>query len=95
DPPLLLFPVPPKVVLEPLGPVGLNETVSFTCDVQGFYPGSVTVTWLENGKEMNTGSTPRPIETPEGLFKLRTPLTLHHHHRAIATPIQLFTGGCF
>uniref|UniRef100_A0A8B9ZTQ2 Ig-like domain-containing protein n=1 Tax=Anas zonorhyncha TaxID=75864 RepID=A0A8B9ZTQ2_9AVES len=44
----------------------------FTCYVQGFYPGSVTVTWLENGKEMNTGSTPRPIETPEGLFKLRS-----------------------
>ncbi|XP_032054448.1 tyrosine-protein phosphatase non-receptor type substrate 1-like [Aythya fuligula] len=65
--------VPPKVVMaEPPGPVGLNETVSFTCEVQGFYPGSVTVTWLENGKEMNTGSTPRPMETPEGLFELRS-----------------------
>uniref|UniRef100_A0A8B9V1A1 Ig-like domain-containing protein n=1 Tax=Anas zonorhyncha TaxID=75864 RepID=A0A8B9V1A1_9AVES len=64
--------VPPNVVMEPLGPVGLNETVSFTCDVQGFYPGSVTVTWLENGKEMNMGSTHGPIETPEGLFKLRS-----------------------
>uniref|UniRef100_A0A493TKK0 Ig-like domain-containing protein n=1 Tax=Anas platyrhynchos platyrhynchos TaxID=8840 RepID=A0A493TKK0_ANAPP len=64
--------VPPKVVLEPPGPVGLNETVSFTCYVQGFYPGSVTVTWLENGKEMNTGCTPGPIETPEGLFELRS-----------------------
>ncbi|XP_068556949.1 tyrosine-protein phosphatase non-receptor type substrate 1-like isoform X2 [Anas acuta] len=64
--------VPPKVVMEPPGPVGLNETVSFTCDVQGFYPGSVTVTWLENGKEMNTGSSPRPTKTPEGLFNLRS-----------------------
>ncbi|XP_068556945.1 signal-regulatory protein beta-1-like isoform X3 [Anas acuta] len=65
--------VPPsKVVVQPLGPVGLNETVSFTCYVQGFYPGSVTVTWLENGKEIKTGSTPRPIETPEGLFELRS-----------------------
>ncbi|KAM9178219.1 tyrosine-protein phosphatase non-receptor type substrate 1-like [Mergus octosetaceus] len=65
--------VPPSmVVVQPPGPVGLNETVSFTCDVQGFYPGSVTVTWLENGKEMNTGSTPRPTETPEGLFELRS-----------------------
>eukprot|EP00075_Anas_platyrhynchos_P039807 XP_027329060.1 signal-regulatory protein beta-1-like isoform X2 [Anas platyrhynchos] len=68
--------VPPKVVLEPPGPVGLNETVSFTCDVQGFYPGSVTVTWLENGKEMNTGSTPGPIETPEGLFELRSTVSV-------------------
>ncbi|XP_032054450.1 signal-regulatory protein beta-1-like [Aythya fuligula] len=65
--------VPPKVVMaEPPGPVGLNERVSFTCYVQGFYPGSVTVTWLENGKEMNTGSTPQPTETPEGLFELRS-----------------------
>ncbi|EOA95349.1 Tyrosine-protein phosphatase non-receptor type substrate 1, partial [Anas platyrhynchos] len=64
--------VPPKVVLEPPGPVGLNETVSFTCDVQGFYPGNVTVTWLENGKEMNTGSTSQPTKTPEGLFNLRS-----------------------
>eukprot|EP00075_Anas_platyrhynchos_P039800 XP_027329053.1 signal-regulatory protein beta-1 isoform X3 [Anas platyrhynchos] len=65
--------VPPsKVVVQPLGPVGLNETVSFTCYVQGFYPGSVTVTWLENGKEIKTASTPRPIETPEGLFELRS-----------------------
>ncbi|XP_032054449.1 tyrosine-protein phosphatase non-receptor type substrate 1-like [Aythya fuligula] len=65
--------VPPKVVMaEPPGPVGLNETVSFTCEVQGFYPGSVTITWLENGKEMNTGSTPQPTETPEGLFELRS-----------------------
>ncbi|NWZ30314.1 SIRBL protein, partial [Asarcornis scutulata] len=65
--------VPPSmVVVQPPGPVGLNEMVSFTCYVQGFYPGIVTVTWLENGKEMNTGSTPGPIETPEGLFDLRS-----------------------
>ncbi|XP_032054445.1 tyrosine-protein phosphatase non-receptor type substrate 1-like [Aythya fuligula] len=65
--------VPPStVVVQPLGPVGLNETVSFTCYVQGFYPGNVTVTWLENGKEMNRGSSPRPTKTPEGLFELRS-----------------------
>ncbi|NWZ26534.1 SHPS1 phosphatase, partial [Asarcornis scutulata] len=65
--------VPPsKVVVQPPGSVGLNETVNFTCDVQGFYPGIVTVTWLENGKEMNLGSTPQPTETPEGLFDLRS-----------------------
>ncbi|XP_032054447.1 tyrosine-protein phosphatase non-receptor type substrate 1-like [Aythya fuligula] len=65
--------VPPsKVVVQPLGPVGLNEMVSFTCYVQGFYPGNVTVTRLENGKEMNRGSTPQPTETPEGLFDLRS-----------------------
>ncbi|XP_032054549.1 tyrosine-protein phosphatase non-receptor type substrate 1-like [Aythya fuligula] len=65
--------VPPsKVVVQPSGSVGLNETVNFTCEVQGFYPGSVTITWLENGKEMNTGSTPQLTETPEGLFELRS-----------------------
>ncbi|XP_040432112.1 signal-regulatory protein beta-1-like isoform X2 [Cygnus olor] len=65
--------VPPSVVVAQFpDPVGLNKTVNFTCDMQGFYPGSVTVTWLENGMEMNTGSPPRPTETPEGLFKLRS-----------------------
>uniref|UniRef100_A0A493TXD6 Ig-like domain-containing protein n=1 Tax=Anas platyrhynchos platyrhynchos TaxID=8840 RepID=A0A493TXD6_ANAPP len=68
--------VPPKVVMEPPGPMGLNETVSFTCDVQGFYPGSVTVTWLENGKEMNTESTPQPTETSKGLFDLRSTVSV-------------------
>ncbi|XP_035423061.1 signal-regulatory protein beta-1-like [Cygnus atratus] len=65
--------VPPSVLVAQFpDPVGLNKTVNFTCDVQGFYPGSVTVTWLENGTEMNTGSPPRPTETPEGLFELRS-----------------------
>ncbi|KAI6073993.1 Tyrosine-protein phosphatase non-receptor type substrate 1 [Aix galericulata] len=69
--------VPPsKVVVQPPGSVGLNETVNFTCYVQGFYPGSVTITWLENGKEMNTGSTPGPMETPEGLFELSSTVTV-------------------
>uniref|UniRef100_A0A8B9EK76 Ig-like domain-containing protein n=1 Tax=Anser cygnoides TaxID=8845 RepID=A0A8B9EK76_ANSCY len=65
--------VPPNVLVAQLpDPVGLNKTVNFTCDVQGFYPGSVSVTWLENGTEMNTGSPPRPTETPKGLFELRS-----------------------
>ncbi|NXI63092.1 SIRBL protein, partial [Anseranas semipalmata] len=66
--------VPPNmdVVAELPGPVEVNKMVNFTCHVQEFYPEDVTVTWLENGTEMNAGSTPQLTETAQGLFKLRS-----------------------
>ncbi|NXP02443.1 SHPS1 phosphatase, partial [Thinocorus orbignyianus] len=54
---------------DPPSPVGVNKTVRFTCHVKGFYPGEVAVTWLENGTEMNTQNTSRPVEMPQGLFE--------------------------
>uniref|UniRef100_A0A8C2SZT6 Tyrosine-protein phosphatase non-receptor type substrate 1-like n=1 Tax=Coturnix japonica TaxID=93934 RepID=A0A8C2SZT6_COTJA len=63
--------VPPSVsvVAAPPGAVQVNETVKFTCRVQGFYPGAVSITWLENGTEMNAGSSAQPTETSQGLFE--------------------------
>ncbi|XP_075295142.1 tyrosine-protein phosphatase non-receptor type substrate 1-like isoform X2 [Opisthocomus hoazin] len=61
-----------RVVAEPSSPVVLNKTVNFTCHVTGFYPGDVAVTWLENGTELKVESIPRPVETPRGLFELRS-----------------------
>ncbi|XP_065610587.1 tyrosine-protein phosphatase non-receptor type substrate 1-like [Cyrtonyx montezumae] len=70
--------VPPSVSVAaaPPGAVEVNKTVNFTCRVQGFYPGAVTVTWLENGTEMNAGSAPQPTETSRGLFELRSTVTV-------------------
>ncbi|NXC46177.1 SHPS1 phosphatase, partial [Penelope pileata] len=70
--------VPPRVsvVAAPPGAVEMNRTVNFTCRVLGFYPGAVNVTWLENGTELSTGSTPQPTETPQGLFELRSSVTV-------------------
>ncbi|XP_010720783.1 tyrosine-protein phosphatase non-receptor type substrate 1-like [Meleagris gallopavo] len=70
--------VPPSVsvVAAPPGAVEVNKTVNFTCRVRGFYPGAVNVTWLENGTEMNAGSTAQPAETSQGLFELNSTVTV-------------------
>ncbi|NWQ90504.1 SHPS1 phosphatase, partial [Burhinus bistriatus] len=60
------------VVTDPPSPVEANKTVNFTCHVKGFYPGDVAVTWLENGTEMNMENISRLVETPQGLFELRS-----------------------
>ncbi|XP_065501789.1 tyrosine-protein phosphatase non-receptor type substrate 1-like [Caloenas nicobarica] len=61
-----------QVVLDPSSPVNLNQTVNFTCHVKGFYPRDVTVTWLENGTELKVENVSRAVETPQGLFELRS-----------------------
>ncbi|OXB78518.1 UNVERIFIED_CONTAM: hypothetical protein H355_007548 [Colinus virginianus] len=65
-----------SVAAAPPGAVEVNKTVNFTCRVQGFYPGAVSVSWLENGTEMNAGSTPQPTETSRGLFELKSTVTV-------------------
>ncbi|XP_010158330.1 PREDICTED: signal-regulatory protein beta-1 isoform 3-like, partial [Eurypyga helias] len=66
--------VPPsvRVAADPPSPVKLNKTVNMTCLVEGFYPGVVTVTWLENGTEMKVENNSGPSETSLGLFELRS-----------------------
>ncbi|XP_069727647.1 tyrosine-protein phosphatase non-receptor type substrate 1-like isoform X2 [Phaenicophaeus curvirostris] len=66
--------VPPsvRVATDSRSPVEVNETVIFTCDVEGFYPGDVDVTWLENRTEVKVEKLSKPVETPQGLFKLRS-----------------------
>ncbi|NWH54645.1 SHPS1 phosphatase, partial [Fregata magnificens] len=66
--------VPPsvRVVADPPSPVEVNKTVNFTCHVKGFYPENVAVTWLENRTEMKVENTSLLVETPRGLFELRS-----------------------
>ncbi|KAM6298800.1 tyrosine-protein phosphatase non-receptor type substrate 1-like [Aegotheles albertisi] len=65
--------VPPRVSVaaEP-SPVEVNKSVSFTCDVRGFYPGEVAVTWLENGTEVKVENSSRAQETRRGFFELKS-----------------------
>lgn len=69
---LPLFPVPPsvRVVADSLSPAEVNRTVNFTCSVEDFYPGDLSVTWLESGTELKVENVSRPVETPGGLFRL-------------------------
>ncbi|XP_059683169.1 tyrosine-protein phosphatase non-receptor type substrate 1-like [Gavia stellata] len=66
--------VPPRVrvVPDPPSPVEVNKTVNFTCHVEGFYPGEVAVTWLENGTEMKAENISGPVKMQQGLFALRS-----------------------
>ncbi|NXO61150.1 SHPS1 phosphatase, partial [Aramus guarauna] len=63
-----------RLVSDPPSPVEVNKTVNFTCHVKRFYPGDVTVTWLENGMQMKVENISRPEESPLGLFELRSQL---------------------
>lgn len=58
--------------MDPSSPVKVNQTVNFTCHVKRFYPGDVTVTWLENGTELKKQDISQVVETPQGLFELRS-----------------------
>ncbi|XP_010288866.1 PREDICTED: tyrosine-protein phosphatase non-receptor type substrate 1-like, partial [Phaethon lepturus] len=61
-----------RVVAGLPSPIEVNKTMNFTCHVEGFYPRDVAVTWLENGMEIKVENNSRPVETPQGLFKLRS-----------------------
>ncbi|KAM7038320.1 signal-regulatory protein beta-1-like [Acridotheres tristis] len=65
--------VPPSVEVhaEP-SPAELNKTVTFICLVKEFYPAHVSVSWLENGVEINTQNISQPRELRNGLFELRS-----------------------
>ncbi|XP_074776619.1 tyrosine-protein phosphatase non-receptor type substrate 1-like isoform X1 [Athene noctua] len=61
-----------RVVPDLPSPVGVNKTLNFTCHVEGFYPGEVAVTWLENGMEIKVENVSQLRENPRGLFELRS-----------------------
>ncbi|NWS70966.1 SIRBL protein, partial [Crotophaga sulcirostris] len=61
-----------RVATDPRGPVEVNKTISFICNVEGFYPGDVDVTWLENRTEVKVENVSKLLKTPQGLFKLRS-----------------------
>ncbi|NXV83604.1 SHPS1 phosphatase, partial [Atlantisia rogersi] len=61
-----------RVSSEPPAPVEVNKTVTIICRVEGFYPGHLNVTWLENGTELKAVNTSQPEELPSGFFELKS-----------------------
>ncbi|KAM7150105.1 tyrosine-protein phosphatase non-receptor type substrate 1-like [Macrochelys suwanniensis] len=70
--------VPPRLRVDtaPAAPVALNESVTFTCRAEGFYPKDASLTWLENGNETNLGKSSPPAENPDGTYTLQSSLEL-------------------
>ncbi|CAM5152427.1 unnamed protein product [Eretmochelys imbricata] len=68
--------VPPRLRVgpDPAAPVALNEFVTFTCHAEGFYPKDVSLTWLQNGNEMNLGKSSLLAENPDGTYTLQSSL---------------------
>ncbi|XP_037733164.1 signal-regulatory protein beta-1 [Chelonia mydas] len=68
--------VPPRlrVGTDPAAPVALNESVTFTCHAEGFYPKNASLTWLENGNETNLGKSSPLAENPDGTYTLQSSL---------------------
>ncbi|XP_038225964.1 tyrosine-protein phosphatase non-receptor type substrate 1-like isoform X2 [Dermochelys coriacea] len=68
--------VPPRlrVGTDPAAPVTLNESVTFTCHVEGFYPKDANLTWLENGNETHLGKSSPLAENPDGTYTLQSSL---------------------
>ncbi|XP_065270377.1 signal-regulatory protein beta-1-like [Emys orbicularis] len=68
--------VPPRLRVDtaPAAPVALNESVTFTCRAEGFYPKDARLTWLENGNEMNLGKSSPLAENPDGTYTLQSSL---------------------
>ncbi|XP_044842548.1 tyrosine-protein phosphatase non-receptor type substrate 1-like [Mauremys mutica] len=68
--------VPPRlrVGTDPAAPIALNESVTFTCRAEGFYPKDASLTWLENGNEMDLGKSSPLAENPDGTYTLQSSL---------------------
>ncbi|TFK05166.1 protein O-mannose kinase [Platysternon megacephalum] len=68
--------VPPRlrVGTAPAVPIAVNESVTFTCLAEGFYPNNASLTWLENGNETNLGKSSPPAENPDGTYTLQSSL---------------------
>ncbi|KAM6248353.1 signal-regulatory protein beta-1-like isoform 1-T2 [Porphyrio hochstetteri] len=57
---------------EPPGAVEVNKTVTITCHVKGFYPGHVSITWLENGTDMKAENISWLQDPPRGFFEQKS-----------------------
>ncbi|XP_075757038.1 signal-regulatory protein beta-1-like isoform X2 [Pelodiscus sinensis] len=68
--------VPPRLQVgsDPVGPVARNESVTFTCRAEGFYPQGASLSWLENGNETDLGKPSLQTENPDGTFTLQSSL---------------------
>ncbi|XP_028591346.2 tyrosine-protein phosphatase non-receptor type substrate 1-like isoform X1 [Podarcis muralis] len=71
--------VPPRVKLEanPANPVPLNESVTFSCSAEGFYPEDTTLALTLNSSLSETGTAEPMAQNGDGTFTLRSSLKLN------------------
>ncbi|XP_033009700.1 tyrosine-protein phosphatase non-receptor type substrate 1-like [Lacerta agilis] len=71
--------VPPRVKLEanPANPVLLNESVTFSCSAEGFYPEDTTLALTLNSSLSETGTAEPMAQNGDGTFTLRSSLKLN------------------
>nr|XP_034979048.1 tyrosine-protein phosphatase non-receptor type substrate 1-like [Zootoca vivipara]XP_034979049.1 tyrosine-protein phosphatase non-receptor type substrate 1-like [Zootoca vivipara]XP_034979050.1 tyrosine-protein phosphatase non-receptor type substrate 1-like [Zootoca vivipara]XP_034979051.1 tyrosine-protein phosphatase non-receptor type substrate 1-like [Zootoca vivipara] len=71
--------VPPRVKLEanPANPVLLNESVTFSCSAEGFYPEDTTLALTLNSSLSETGTAEPMAQNADGTFTLRSSLKLN------------------
>ncbi|KAJ7332197.1 hypothetical protein JRQ81_014377 [Phrynocephalus forsythii] len=70
--------VPPNVRVEtsPSSPVPLNDTVTFICNVEHFYPSNASLIWLENNTKSETAKVEPVTQNSDGTFSLKSTLDL-------------------
>ncbi|KAJ7332199.1 hypothetical protein JRQ81_014379 [Phrynocephalus forsythii] len=68
--------VPPNVRVEtsPSSPVTLNDTMTFTCNAENFYPSNASLIWLENNTKSETAKVEPVTNNSDGTFSLKSTL---------------------
>ncbi|KAJ6655886.1 hypothetical protein lerEdw1_004656 [Lerista edwardsae] len=70
--------VPPKLWLEmdPASPITLDDSVTITCIVEGFYPNDTSLVWLENWEEIGLDVPVLLTQNLNGTFSLESSLAV-------------------
>ncbi|XP_064820782.1 uncharacterized protein si:ch211-180a12.2 isoform X1 [Oncorhynchus masou masou] len=76
----------PTVTLSAMPLPSRDSPLTLSCDIEGFYPEDVSVSWLQNGTEL-----PAPLLSesgPDGTFKTRRYYTLSPEQRELAGEVE-------
>lgn len=66
-----------KLEANPANPVPLNESVTFSCSAEGFYPEDTTLALTLNSSLSETGTAEPMAQNGDGTFTLRSSLKLN------------------
>ncbi|CDQ98842.1 unnamed protein product, partial [Oncorhynchus mykiss] len=76
----------PTVTLSAMPLPSRDSPLTLSCDIEGFYPEDVSVSWLQNGTEL-----PAPLLSesgPDGTFRTRRYYTLSPEQRELAGEVE-------
>uniref|UniRef100_A0AAY5K401 Ig-like domain-containing protein n=1 Tax=Esox lucius TaxID=8010 RepID=A0AAY5K401_ESOLU len=76
----------PTVTLSAVPSPSRSAPLTLSCDIEGFYPEDISVSWLQNGTEL---PSPLPSEAdPDGTFRTRRYYTLNPKQRELAGEVE-------